>query len=193
MPDQNSLSVDHMGGASEPLREGSRGLLDRVMTAERWVAKVEGWVAIAALLAAILCVFTSILIRTFSLAIPDTGEWAIVAMSPLTFIGGALCSHLHKHLTADIVETLKPGRVRQCLDLIAAVLTFAFGIFFVMIGWDLLDYTLYSGERLTDLGTPVYVPAAFMAAGAALVTFHSAINIWRALAGREPGGIDPWS
>jgi TRAP-type C4-dicarboxylate transport system permease small subunit len=193
MPDQNSLSVDHMGGASEPLREGSRGLLDRVMTAERWVAKVEGWVAIAALLAAILCVFTSILIRTFSLAIPDTGEWAIVAMSPLTFIGGALCSHLHKHLTADIVETLKPGRLRQCLDLIAAVLTFAFGIFFVMIGWDLLDYTLYSGERLTDLGTPVYVPAAFMAAGAALVTFHSAVNIWRALAGREPGGIDPWS
>lgn len=167
-------------------------LLGRAMRVEVVLARVETAVAIAALAVAMLAVAASIAIRAFALPFPDTGEWAIVAISPLTFMGAALCSHLHKHLTADIVETLPAGWLRRGLDALSSGLCFVFGAVFVVIAWDLFDYAWSSGEKLIDLGTPVAVPAAFMVAGAALIALHGAMDVWRALAGRPPGGTDPW-
>jgi len=167
-------------------------VLDALMRVELVLARIENVVVITAMAVAIIAVGASVVIRTFNLPIPDTGEWAMVAMSPLTFIGAALCSHLHRHLTADIVEMLPPGPLHRTLDAIASLLCLAFGLFFIALAWDLFDYSRTSGEKLTDLGTPVAVPAGFMLAGAALMAFHSALDIWRALVGREPGGFDPW-
>ncbi|MCK0206702.1 TRAP transporter small permease [Starkeya koreensis] len=167
-------------------------VLDALMRVELVLARMENAVVIAAMAVAILAVAMSVAIRFFNLPIPDTGEWAMVAMSPLTFIGGALCSHLHRHLTADIVEMLPPGRLRRSLDAVAAVLCLVFGLFFIALAWDLFDYARSSGERLIDLGTPIAIPAGFVLAGAALMTFHAVLDIWRALEGREPGGYNPW-
>lgn len=167
-------------------------VLDTLMRVELVLARMENAVVITAMVVAILAVGASVVIRTFDLPISDTGEWAMVAMSPLTFIGGALCSHMHKHLTADIVEMLPPGPLHRCLDAVAAVLCLVFGLFFIALAWDLFDYSRTSGEKLIDLGTPIAIPAGFMLAGAALMTFHSALDIWRALVGREPGGLNPW-
>lgn len=169
-----------------------RGVLDALMRFELILARFENVVVIIALAVAVVAVGISVLIRTFDLSIPDTGEWAIVAMSPLTFVGAAFCSHLHRHLTADIVEMLPPGPLRRALDAIAALLCLIFGLFFIALAWDLFDYTLTSGERLIDLGTPVAVPAGFMFVGAVLMTFHSALAIWRAIEGYEYGGTNPW-
>ncbi|WP_051660972.1 TRAP transporter small permease [Bosea sp. 117] len=171
---------------------GTGSLLDALMRVELKLARVENVVVIAAMAVAIASVGASVAIRSFDLPIADTGEWAMVAMSPLTFVGGALCSHLHRHLTADIVEMLPEGLLRRCLDAVAAALCLVFGLFFIALAWDLFDYARTSGERLIDRGTPVAIPAGFVVAGAVLMTFHSALDIWRALAGREPGGYDPW-
>lgn len=167
-------------------------ILDALMRVEVGLARMENAVVITAMVVAILAVGASVVIRTFDLPIDDTGEWAMVAMSPLTFIGAALCSHLHKHLTADIVEMLPPGPLHRCLDAVAAVLCLVFGLFFIALAWDLFDYARTSGETLIDLGTPIAIPAGFMLAGAALMTFHAVLDVWRALVGREPGGFNPW-
>ena len=171
---------------------GHLSLLDRVMRGERVLARIEGAVVITALVVAIGAVGMSVVIRSFNLPVSDTGEWAMVAMAPLTFVGGALCSHLRRHLTADIVEMLKPGPLRRGLEAIAALLTLAFGLIFIALAWDLFDYARSSGEKLIDFGTPVAVPAGFVLAGAVLLAFHSGMDIWRALAGRPLGGLDPW-
>lgn len=185
-----AMSGPEPASADAPLRR--QPTLDALMRVERVLARIENAVVITAMAVAILAVGVSVVIRTFNLPIPDTGEWAMVAMSPLTFIGAALCSHMHKHLTADILEMLPPGLLHRCLDAIAAALCLVFGLFFIALAWDLFDYARSSGETLIDLGTPVAIPAGFMLAGASLMTFHSALDIWRALVGREPGGFDPW-
>lgn len=185
-----AMSGHEPASADAPPRR--HAVLDTLMRVERVMARMENAVVITAMVVAILAVGASVAIRTFDLPFSDTGEWAMVAMSPLTFIGAALCSHLHKHLTADIVEMLPPGPLHRGLDAIAAVLCLVFGLFFIALAWDLFDYARSSGETLIDLGTPVAIPAGLMLAGAALMTFHSALDIWRALVGREPGGFNPW-
>lgn len=178
------------GGA---LRSRANALLDRLMRLELRLAHVEDWLATASWLIVVLAVLVSLAIRAFALPIPDTGEWALVAMSPLTFIGAALCSHLHKHLTADIVEMLPRGPLLQALEGIVAILFIIFAVFFALLAHEMLDYAVNSRERLTDLGTPLAIPVFFMFLGALLMGFHAILNLMRALLGREPGGIDPWS
>ncbi len=180
------------GKAGAATWRGGSPVLGALMRGELVLARMENVVVITAMVVAIAAVAMSVAIRTFNLPIADTGEWAMVAMSPLTFIGGALCSHLHRHLTADIVEMLPPGLLRRSLDAIAAILCLVFGLFFIVLAWDLFDYAWSSGERLIDRDTPVAIPAGFVLAGAVLMTFHSTLDIWRALEGREPGGYDPW-
>jgi TRAP-type C4-dicarboxylate transport system permease small subunit len=179
-------------GQESPGKTGGRGLLDRLMAVEKAIAGIEIWVVIAALAVIILAVLVSVLIRSFALALPDTGEIAIVAMSPLTFVGGALCSHLHLHLSGDLLANLPEGRLKRGLDAVVAFLTGLFGLFFVVLAWDLFAYAFETRETLIDFGTPVALPVGFMLCGAVLIVFHAGLDIWRALAGRKPGGIDPW-
>ena len=162
------------------------------MQIEKAVAHGESFIAVSSWVVAAICVFGSVIIRLFSLPIPDTGEFALVAMSPLTFVGAALCSHLHKHLTADIVEMLPRGRVLQFLEAVSALLFILFGAFLSLLAFNLLEYALESGERLIDFGTPIAVPVLFITIGAVLMVFHAALDFLRACLGREPGGLDPW-
>ncbi|CAM3974401.1 TRAP transporter small permease [Bordetella muralis] len=175
-----------------PLKSCFHSALDKLMRFELIVARVESRIAMASWLVATLSVLASLVIRAFALPIPDTGEWALVAMSPLTFVGAALCSHLHKHLTADIVEMLPRGTLLQVLEAVIAILFIIFSVFLSALALDLFDYALSSSERLTDLGTPLAVPVAFILLGALLMGFHAIVDLLRACAGRSPGGINPW-
>ena len=38
-----------------------------------------------------------------------------------------------------------------------------------------------SGERMLDMGTPVWVPVFFLLAGMVLMLVHAAIELWRVL------------
>lgn len=186
----------HGAGTAAPgrtLKARANAVLDRLMRLEAGVARFEGRVALASWCVVLLAILVSLAIRAFNLPIPDTGEWALVAMSPLTFVGAALCSHLHKHLTADIVEMLPRGPLLQALEIATAVLFIVFAVCFALLAHELLDYALTSRERLIDLGTPLAVPVAFMVLGALLMGFHAVLDLLRACLGRAPGGVDTWS
>jgi TRAP-type C4-dicarboxylate transport system permease small subunit len=173
-------------------RGPAQAALDSLMRLERRVARFESGLAVASWVVVVVAILVSLAIRAFNLPIPDPGELALVAMSPLTFIGAALCSHLHKHLTADIVDMLPRGPLLQTLEALTAVLFIVFAGFFAYLAWELFDYAMRSRERLTDLGTPVLVPVSFMLLGALLMGFHAILDLGRACLGHEPGGLDPW-
>lgn len=178
---------------SPPSRRWADALLDLLMRLERQVARVEGAIAMLAWCVAVLAILASLAVRAFGLGLPDTGEWALVAMSPLTFVGASLCSHLHKHLTADIAEMLPRGLLLQVLEGITAALFVVFSVYFARLSFDLFDYAVSAKEKLIDLGTPLAIPVSFMLLGAVLMGFHAVLDLLRACLGREPGGIDPWS
>ena len=43
-----------------------------------------------------------------------------------------------------------------------------------------------SGERMLDMGTPVYVPVFFLMLGMVLMLVHAAIELWRVLSDQPP-------
>lgn len=164
---------------------GPSNLLDRIDLA---LGAVEKRIAALSMLAILLGVFVAILARMARLPLPNTGELAIVAMAPLTFIGGAFCSAMHQHINVDVVDAFGSRGMRRLARMAASL---AMTLFAWMYGWmsfSFFQYAWSSGERLIDLGTPLWIPVGCIVVGAALMTFHSAIDVVRqAIGSPRPG------
>jgi len=125
-----------------------------------------------------IAIAATIVVRLFNLPLPSLGEIAVVAMSPLTFIGGALCSHLHQHITIDVVGLMPNSVFKTLLRGLAALSMATFGGIFFWLSWNLFRYAVESGERLIDLGTPIWIPTGCMVLGAALICIHAIIDLF---------------
>lgn len=137
----------------------------------------EKQVAALSMIVIMIAIAATIIVRLFNLPIPSLGEIAVVAMSPLTFIGGALCSHLHQHITIDVVELMPNNLFKTLLRGLSALSMAVFGGIFAVLAWNLFRYAFESGERLIDLGTPIWIPTGCMVIGAALICVHSIIDL----------------
>ena len=155
-------------------------------TLESRVYRVERWVCISALIVMLVAVTISVAVRYFNLPIPNVAEWAIVAMSPLTFIGAAMCSYTKTHIAVDVVNIVPSLGVRRAARGIVAICLLAFSGVYAWLGYAFFLDTLQSKERMLDMGTPVAVPVFFLMLGMALMLFHGVVEMWRTLAGREP-------
>src|SRR5690606_6437298 len=125
-------------------------------------------------------------IRFWGLPLPNVAEWAIVAMSPLAFVGAGLCTMAHAHISVDIVKQLRSARLRRAARGIVSVLMLAFAGIYAWLGWMLFQDALLTGERLLDMGTPVAVPVAFLWAGMLCMMAHCLMDLWRLACGQEP-------
>ena len=143
----------------------------------RVLGAFEKQVAALSMIVIMVAIAATIVVRLFNLPLPSLGEIAVVAMSPLTFIGGALCSHLHQHITIDVVELMPNDLLKTLLRGLSALSMAVFGGIFAWLAWDLYSYAVASGERLIDLGTPIWIPTGCMVIGAALICIHSIIDL----------------
>lgn len=154
-----------------------RALPDRLLMTSAALAALEKRVAALAMFVIMGAITATIVVRILDLPLLSLGEIAVVAMSPLTFIGGAYCSHMHRHITIDLVELLADGPVKTVLHLLASASMVVFAGVFAWLTWDFLAYAFTSGESLIDLGTPVAIPVGCMFLGAALMGVHAIIDI----------------
>src|SRR5664280_878440 len=148
---------------------------------ESRVYKVERWLCIAALAVMRVAVSISVAVRYFNLAVPNVAEWAIVAMSPLTFIGAAMCSYTQKHIAVDVVTLIPSAGVRRAARGVVATTLLAFSGVYSWLGYVFFMDTLQSKERMLDMGTPIAVPVFFLMLGMALMLFHGTVEMWRTL------------
>ena len=176
----------------EPFKNGAaaaghprRGLPDWVDRAEGWLGRVEEQAAGLALLAALAGITGGVLVRFLDLHLPNYGEIAVVAMSPLTLLGAARCTALRRHITIDVVDYVPRAGLRRALRIVAALATVVFAALFGWLAWGFFAYAYSTGERLIDLGSPVWIPTGFIVLGTALMGLHAALDALRLLLGGE--------
>lgn len=150
--------------------------LDRT---EQRLYALEKWICVIALAVMLGAVALGVAIRYWNLPLPNVGEWAVVAMSPLTFVGAALCTKAHAHISVDVIRQLRNPRVRCLADLAVVLSMLVFAGVYAWLGWALFTDALASGERLLDVGTPLAVPVAFLWAGMLCMMAHCLLDLWR--------------
>lgn len=148
---------------------------------EYQVFRIERWICVLSLLVMLLTVALSVAVRYFNLGLPNVAEWAIVAMSPLTFVGAAMCTYAQSHIAVDVVKLLPHAGVRRAARGAVALCLLAFAGVYAWIGMLFFVDMRESGERMLDMGTPVYVPVFFLMLGMGLMLLHAAIELWRVL------------
>lgn len=149
---------------------------------ERRLFRLERAVCGVALLVMLLTVTLSVVVRYFDLRLPNVAEWAIVAMSPLTFVGAALCTYLQEHIAVDVVKMVRSAVLQRAVRGAVALSLLVFSGVYAWIGYTFFEEALRSGEAMLDMGTPVAVPVFFLALGMVLMLLHSAMELWRVLA-----------
>lgn len=150
------------------------------------VFRVERWICVLSLVVMLLTVSVSVAVRYFNLGLPNVAEWAIVAMSPLTFIGAAMCTYSQSHIAVDVVKLLPQAGLRRAARGGVALALLVFAGVYAWIGTLFFIDVRQSGERMLDMGTPVYVPVFFLMLGMALMLVHAAIELWRVLSDQPP-------
>lgn len=146
--------------------------------------RLERWVCSVSLLVMLLAVSFSVVVRYFGLRVPNVAEWAIVAMSPLTFVGAALCTYLQEHVAVDVVKLVRGAAIQRAVRGAVALSLLAFSGVYAWVGYAFFRETLQSNEAMLDMGTPLAVPVFFLFSGMVLMLFHAAMELWRVLVGQ---------
>ena len=157
---------------------------------ERVLAAVEKRVAALSMAVILVAIFVTVVARVAELPLPSYGELAIVAMAPLTFIGSAYCSFMHRHITIDVVDTFGSPRVQRLVRLAASAAMAGFAATYGWLTLSLLRYAIESGESLIDLGTPVWIPVSGVVIGAGLMFVHAVLDVLRLALGMPHTAAD---
>lgn len=156
-----------------------------LLAVERQAFRLEKWICVVSLVAMLVSICISVAIRYFNLHLPDTGEIAIFAMAPLTFVGAAMCTFTGTHIAVDIIHQVQRPWVRRVGRVAVAVAMIVFGAVYFQTAQEFFRASLESGERGLDLGIPVAIPTFFFPLGMALVLLHAVAELIRA-ATNEP-------
>lgn len=167
--------------ATDPVQNAApnSGLLRLLDGVEGGLSAFEKGVAALSMLVILLGIVVMVVARVTNLPLPATGELAIVAMSPLTFIGGAFCTYMHRHITIDAVEALGSPAVRRVVRVLASMAMALFAGLYSWLAFSFFEYVWSSGERLIDMGTPVWIPVVCIVLGSVLMMVHSALDVVR--------------
>lgn len=150
-----------------------------LFSVERQAFRLEKWICIVSLVAMLAGISLSVAVRYFGLHLPDTGEIAIFAMAPLTFVGAAMCTYTGTHIAVDIIQQVANPWVRKVSRMAVALAMIVFGAVYFHTALEFFRVALSSGERGLDLGTPVAIPSFFFPLGMALVVLHSVAELIR--------------
>lgn len=156
---------------------GKFGFSGWIVKIENQIFSIEKWICTLALAIMVVSVFLTVFIRNLNLPWPNFGEWAMVSVIPLTFIGAAMCTYLGSHIAVDAVRLIGLRGIGKLSRAITAVGNMCFSVIFLYSGWFVFHEVAESGERMLELGTPLTIPLIFIPVGMALMLFHSVVDL----------------
>lgn len=176
----SSISVNAM------LEKCARGL-DAIVEVCGWVA---AWTGFALVLVMAGNVLLRYLFHTGSVAMQEL-EWHL--MSPLTLLCIAYTIKHEGHVRVDILYVHLPARVRQAIDLFAAISVIAISVIIILLSWKYVMQSYRIGEGSPDPGGLPYrfILKAMIPAGFVLLLLQSLAATLRALLPFLGGEVDP--
>ncbi|ROO33045.1 TRAP transporter small permease [Salinisphaera orenii] len=150
---------------------------------ESGICAVEKIVCGLSLAVMAISIAVTVAVRNLDLPLPNVGELGLAAMVPLTLVGGALCTCLGSHVTIDLVRHAPWRAVRTLAEVAVAIATTIFAYLYMRSGIHLVEDFLASGDKLLDLGTPLWMLALCFPLGTALMMFHAVMRVLAMLAG----------
>lgn len=144
---------------------------------ERMIYAIEKYICTASLLVMTLATGYAVMTRNLHIASPNYGELGLAAVIPLTLIGGAMCTYLGSHISVEIMQVAPSRLLRNIAEIAAAVFSIVFAGFYIYSGIILVEEFRFTGDKLLDLGTPLWILAAFFPIGMSLMIFHCIIRV----------------
>lgn len=167
---------------------GSHIWFRRMQSVERQIVTAEKAVCALAMLVMALATVASVVVRNLGLALPNYSEIGLAALAPLTLIGGALCTYLGSHISVEIVHALGAPLLRRAAAVVTALGTLAFAAIYFRSGWIIMQEFRMTGDKLLDLGTPLWPLAALFPLGMLLMAFHVVMQMIAMVVDRTEGG-----
>jgi len=160
----------------------------RMQSVERRIVTAEKAVCALAMLVMALATVVSVVVRNLGLALPNYSEIGLAALAPLTLIGGALCTYLGSHISVEIVHAAGGPRLRRVASVITALGVLSFCAIYFRSGWIIMQEFRITGDKLLDLGTPLWPLAALFPLGMVLMAFHVIMQMIAMVIDRTEGG-----
>ena len=163
----------------------SRGLEMESRNLDRLVRSLSGFAAIL-LLGVTLLVFISVLLRFFfNSPIPDTNDLGRLTMGIALMNGIALATYYGQQITMDTVWLTVGARAKKAIDIVATAVTFSVILAITWLMFDRVASVIASEEQTFDLGLPLWIFYALVAASACAATFLSVVRLWAVLRGGD--------
>ena len=122
--------------------------------------------------------------RVFGSPILAADEVSGYLLLAIVFFGLAYTMKAGGHIRADIVLTLVPVKVREILELLATVLAIAFTLALLGGAWALVvEYYGHGTTSFKYLQIPLWMPAALLVVGAALLVLQLVAQLLQKLRG----------
>lgn len=151
--------------------------LQKLRAVERMFYFVEKYICIVSLVVMTFATGYVVITRNLHIASPNYGELGLAALIPLTLVGGAMCTYLGSHIAVEIMQLAPSRLLRNIAEIAAAVFSIVFACFYIYSGVILVEEFRYTGDKLLDLGTPLWILAAFFPVGMGLMIFHCFIRL----------------
>jgi TRAP-type C4-dicarboxylate transport system permease small subunit len=138
--------------------------------------------------------FMSVVLRVFSIAIPDWYDISRLMLGVTVFWGIASTCYRNEHIQVDVLWEWVGPQGKRIIDGIATVILLAFLAAFAWMLFFKVDSGFRSGESTFDTRMPVWPFHALAAFGIVLATLLTAVRLYRIVSGKSmpaPRPIEP--
>jgi TRAP-type C4-dicarboxylate transport system permease small subunit len=160
-------------------------VLDRLKNSKFWailVAIQEWMLMILGVLTTLIVAATSILSSFLNINFPGNEELLIIVVFYLYMIGCAYGAYEKSHITAEIIDVIvKDGIFKETVYIIRWILTFIFGIVFMLWAISLVQWSFENELKTLVFRLPIAFGQSSIVIGLALTNFYNFVHMYEAI------------